>query len=93
MTALQNLTAKNTTILTVRIPLELQSRIEEFTNEASLERPSHAVRVLVEAALDAYDKGKIDVDRLSAIQHNANAEALGTMYEILAEVVERVTGR
>ena len=83
----------NTTVISLRVPIDLASRIEEFTNEADLERPSHAMRVLLESALEQYDKGKIDVDRLGMLQHNATSDALAFVYETLSEVVERVVKR
>jgi len=83
----------NTTVVSLRVPLDLASRIEEFTNESDLERPSHAMRILLESALEQHDRGKIDVDRLGMLQHNATAEALAFVYETLGEVVERVVKR
>lgn len=83
----------NTTVISLRVPLDLAARIEEFTNEADLERPSYAMRILIEAGLDQHARGKIDVDRLGMLQHNANAEALAFVYESMAEVVERVIKR
>ena len=84
---------EGTTVVSVRIPLDMMTQIEEFTHEANMERPSQALRVLVEAGLDRYSQGYIDVTHLSAIQSNATAEAIGLMYEVLSEVVERVTRR
>lgn len=84
---------ENETVLSVRVPSSLRSRIEEFTNESNIDRPSQAVRILLEVALDQHDHGRIDVERLAVVQANATAEALAVMYEALAEVVERVTKR
>lgn len=84
---------KTDQVLGVRIPDALRERVEEFCNEAGYERPSAAVRVLLEAGLQHYANGAIDVDRLTMIQHNANAQALEFTYGVLSEVVERVTSR
>ena len=81
---------KDTVVMSVRLPVALRDQIEEFTEVSGLERPSQAIRVLVELGLQASSGGAVSLERLSSIQHNATSEAIAVVYGILSQVVNQL---
>ncbi|MHC4643930.1 MAG: hypothetical protein ACYTBJ_00410 [Planctomycetota bacterium] len=82
------LTESESVVKTVRLPPDINERVLDYATEAGL-TISGALRVLIELGLRGVDNGAVDLANLSAIQFNANAEALSRLDKLLVELLAR----